>query len=117
MTSTSRYVHGTHPEEQRRLADLNALVNRASLAALEPQRGERSLDVGSGLGQFARAEALAHEAGEGSLVEFRAGDALALPLAPAEWGSFDLAHARFLLEHVPAPQDVVNGMARAVRSG
>ena len=139
MTSTSRYVHGTHPEEQRRLADLNALVNQASLAALAPKRGERALDVGAGLGQFARAlaratgtrvlaverspeqlaraEALAEEAGEGALVEFRAGDALALPLSPAEWGSFDLAHARFLLEHVPSPQDVVNGMARAVRSG
>ena len=139
MTSPSRYVHGTHPEEQRRLADLNALVNQASLAALAPKRGERALDVGSGLGQFARAlaratgtrvlaversgeqlaraEALAEEAGEGALVEFRAGDALALPLSSAEWGSFDLAHARFLLEHVPAPQDVVNAMARAVRSG
>ena len=139
MTSTSRYVHGTHPEEQRRLADLNALVNQASLAALQPKRGERALDVGSGLGQFARAlaqatgtrvvgverspeqlaraEALASEAGEGGLVEFRAGDALALPLSSSEWGSFDLAHARFLLEHVPEPQEVVNGMARAVRSG
>ena len=139
MTSTSRYVHGTHPEEQQRLADLNALVNRASLAALEPKRGERALDVGSGLGQFARAlalatgtrvvgverspeqltraEALAHEAGEGGLVDFRAGDALALPLSSSEWGSFDLAHARFLLEHVPEPQEVVNGMARAVRAG
>jgi ubiquinone/menaquinone biosynthesis C-methylase UbiE len=139
MTSTSRYVHGTHPEEQRRLADLNALVNRASLAALEPRPGEVALDVGSGLGQFtralaratgarvvgverspeqlARAEALAHEAGEGSLVDFRAGDAMALPLAADEWGSFDLAHARFLLEHVPEPQEVVSGMARAVRSG
>jgi len=139
MTSTSRYVHGTHPEEQQRLADLNALVNRASLAALEPKRGERALDVGSGLGQFARAlalatgtrvvgverspeqllraEALAHEAGEGGLVDFRAGDAMALPLSPSEWGSFDLAHARFLLEHVPEPQEVVNGMARAVRAG
>src|SRR5262249_32320667 len=50
-------------------------------------------------------------------VEFRAGDALNLPLSPSEWGSFDLAHARFLLEHVPAPQDVVNAMAHAVRSG
>src|SRR5262249_19145424 len=139
MTSTSRYLHGTHPEEQQRLADLNALVNRASLAVLAPRPGERALDVGSGLGQFARelaratgtrvvgverspeqlarAEALAQEAGDASLVEFRAGDALALPLAPAEWGSFDLAHARFLLEHVPAPQDVVSAMARAVRPG
>lgn len=139
MTPTSRYVHGTHPEEQRRLADLNVLVNRASLEALAARRGERALDVGSGLGQFARAlahatgervvaverspeqlaraEALAAEAGEGALVDFRAGDALALPLSASEWGGFDLAHARFLLEHVPAPQEVVNAMARAVRSG
>lgn len=139
MTTTSRYVHGTHPEEQRRLADLNVLVNRASLAELAPQPGENALEVGSGLGQFARelarttgvrvvaversseqiarAEALAQAAGEGTLVDFRIGDALALPLVPAEWGSFALAHARFLLEHVPAPQEVVNAMARAVRAG
>jgi SAM-dependent methyltransferase len=139
MTPTSRYVHGTHPEEQRRLADLNALVNRVSLDALAARAGERALDVGSGLGQFARllahatgervvaverspeqlarAEALAADAGERALVDFRAGDALALPLAPDEWGGFDLAHARFLLEHVPAPQEVVSEMARAVRPG
>ena len=139
MTTTSRYVHGTHPEEQRRLADLNSLVNRASLAALAPRPGERALDVGSGLGQLAReiaratgtrvigierspeqiarAEALAHEAGESTLVEFRAGDALAMPLTSAEWGSFDLAHARFVLEHVPEPLNVVRAMVRAVRPG
>lgn len=139
MPQTSGYVHGTHPEEQRRLADLNALVNRASLEALAPRPGERALDVGSGLGQLARliaratgervvaierspeqlarALALATDAGEGGLVDFRAGDALAMPLAGSEWGSFDLAHARFLLEHVPAPQEVVNSMARAVRQG
>src|SRR5262245_36909445 len=102
MTRTSRYVHGTHPGEQRRLADLNTLVNRASLAAIEARPGERALDVGSGLGQFARALALvtgervvaverspeqlaralalAADAGESTLVDFRAGDALALPL-------------------------------------
>src|ERR1044072_1350922 len=138
MTPTSRYVHGTHPEEQRRLADLNALVNHASLEALAATPGERALDVGSGLGQFARAlarvtgervvaverspeqiaraVALAADAGEEPLVDFRAGDALSLPLARAEWGSFDLAHARFLLEHVPGPQEVVNAMGRAVRT-
>src|SRR5690348_1331123 len=125
MTPTSRYVHGTHPEEQRRLADLNTLINRGSLDALAPLPGERALDVGSGLGQFARAlaratgtrvvaverspeqiaraVALAADAGEGDLVEFRSGDALALPLAAGEWGTFDLAHTRFLLEHVPLP--------------
>jgi len=139
MTETSRYVHGTHPEEQRRLSDLNTLLNRGSADALVARPGERMLEVGSGLGQFARvvaratgqrviaversaeqiesARALAAEAGEDALVEFRQGDAAALPLAPGEWGTFDLAHARFLLEHVPAPHAVVAQMARAVRSG
>jgi len=139
MVPSTGYVHGTHPEEQRRLADLNGLANRASLEALAPRSGERALEVGAGLGQFARdlaratavsvvaverseaqlarARELAEAAGESALVEFRAGDALALPLAEHEWGSFDLAHARFLLEHVAAPQDVVRGMARAVRPG
>jgi ubiquinone/menaquinone biosynthesis C-methylase UbiE len=139
MTRTPGYIHGTHPEEQQRLADLNSLVNRVSIETLEPRKGERVLDVGGGLGQFARALAratgervvmversdaqleramsLAAEAGEERLVDFRAGDAAQLPLASAEWGTFDLAHARFLLEHVPAPQAVVDAMARAVRPG
>jgi len=136
---TSHYVHGTHPEEQRRLSELNTLLNRGSAEALAARPGERMLEVGSGLGQFARdvaratgervvaversaeqldrARALAAEAGESGLVEFRQGDAAALPLAEREWGSFDLVHARFLLEHVPAPQAVVAQMARAVRPG
>jgi len=142
MTRTpppSGYVHGTHPEEQQRLADMNALINRASLGALAPRPGERTLDVGSGLGQLtrdiarataaptvgversaeqlSRALELARAAGEAALVEFRAGDALALPLTASEWGTFDCAHTRFLLEHVPDPQAVVAEMARAVRSG
>lgn len=139
MTTTSRYVHGTHPEEQRRLADLNALVNQATLDAIRPGRGERTLDVGSGLGQLARsiaratgervvgidrsaaqiarARTLAAAQGESGFVEFREGDAMELPLASHEWGMFDLAHARFLLEHLPKPQVVVNAMARAVKPG
>lgn len=43
------------------------------------------------------------EQGEGGMIELRAGDAMRPPLAEAEWGSFDLAHARFVLEHVPDP--------------
>ncbi len=135
----SSYVHGTHPEEQRRLADLNAIVNRESLVAMSPVPGESVLEVGAGLGQFARdvaratgarvlaiersdeqlarARALAQEAGEDALVEFRAGDALALPLAENELGTFDAAHARFLLEHVTDPQEAVRQMSAAVRPG
>jgi SAM-dependent methyltransferase len=142
MTSTrSRYLHGTHPREQKRLARLNTLINRASLRELAIGGGERILEVGSGLGQFARdmaraagpggrvigiersreqiagAGRAARSAGETGLVEWRPGDALDLPLRRGEWGRFDLAHARFLLEHVPDPLRVVRGMVRAVRPG
>jgi SAM-dependent methyltransferase len=50
-------------------------------------------------------------------VEFRKGDAESLELKKEEWGSFNLAHARFILEHVRQPEKVVEGMTRAVRSG
>lgn len=137
--TTSRYVHGTDPAEQARLSLLNDLLNAACLREARVRPGERVLDVGAGLGQLtrglaraagcpalaverspeqrARAEALARTDGEASLVEWRGGDALALPLGDAEWGTFDLGHARFILEHVPAPEQVVAQLARAVRPG
>ena len=139
--SDHHYVHGTDPEEQRRLSRLNALLNASSLGALDLRGGERLLDVGSGLGQFSRmlarkagptgrvvaverseeqlAEALrqARKEGEEGLLDFRRGDAVGLPLGYDEWGSFDVAHARFLLEHVRDPLAVVRSMVRAVRPG
>ena len=51
------------------------------------------------------------------LVELREGDVYSLPLRDDEWGSFDVVHTRFLLEHVPDPQAVVDEMVRAVRPG
>ncbi len=137
----SRYLHGTAPVEQRRLSRLNELINRAALRELGLAGGERILEVGSGLGQFARrmaraagpagrvlgiersreqiagAKRAARADGEEGLAEWRRGDALDLPLRRSEWGTFDVAHARFLLEHVPEPRRVVEGMLRAVRPG
>ena len=137
----SQYVHGTTAEEQRRLSVLNDLLNESSLSALALEGGERVLDVGAGLGQLTRAMAravgpsgrvvgiersarqiaeatrLARAAGEERLLELREGDVMELELAPGEWGSFDVAHARFILEHVPAPERVVRAMVRAVRVG
>ncbi len=137
----SRYLHGTAPEEQERLALMNRLLNHSSLRELSLRPGERILEVGSGLGQFARemarqvgpggrvlgiersgeqiaeGERRARREGEEGLIEMRRGEALTPPLAEAEWGSFDVAHARFLLEHVPDPLGVVRAMVRAVRPG
>jgi SAM-dependent methyltransferase len=133
------YIHGTGAAEQRRLSRLNDLLNAGSLRELAPRAGERVLDVGCGQGQLARAisratgvqvvgverdaaqaaraRALASEAGEGGLLDVRLGDAAELPLAAAEVGAFDVAHARFVLEHVRDPLAVVRAMVRAVRPG
>jgi SAM-dependent methyltransferase len=140
----STYVHGTEPEEQDRLARLNELLNVRSLDALALGGGERVLDLGSGLGQMARGMARrgaksvlgversaaqiararehAREGGDQPLldagrVEFREGDAAAPPLSDAEWGAFDVAHTRFLLEHLVDPLAAVRAMVRAVRPG
>lgn len=137
--TSSEYLHGTDPEEQRRLSLLNDLLNAGSLRELGLRGGERILDVGSGLGQLSRAmanetgvrvigversaeqiaeaERLAREAGEASFVEFRQGDASRLPLADEEWGTFDVVHTRFVLEHLREPLPVVQAMARAARPG
>jgi ubiquinone/menaquinone biosynthesis C-methylase UbiE len=138
MKEGGEYVHGSDPSEQQRLSLLNDLMNETSLRGMGLQPGERVLDVGSGLGQLAclmaravaptglvvgveRDEAQMLEArrlaGAESAVEFRQGEAAALPLAADEWGAFDVAHARFLLEHVPKPQAVVDAMHRAVKPG
>ena len=141
MTTTGVYIHGTEPDEQRRLSILNDLLNEGSLSVLALRPGEHVLDVGSGLGQLTRAMAravapggrvigversaeqlsvahrLAGEAGEGDRVDLREGDATDLPLAPDEWDMFDVAHARFLLEHLPQPLDAVRTMVGAIRPG
>ena len=63
------------------------------------------------------ARRLASQADEDDAVEFRQGEATRLPLRDDEWGTFDVAHARFVLEHVPDPAAVVRELVRAVRPG
>lgn len=140
MPSTS-YVHGTSAEEQARLSAMNEQINEGCLRELALTAGESVLDVGSGLGQLSRdigkavgengrvlgierderqlaeAERQAQASGEADLVEFRQGDALNLPLGPDEWATFDVAFARFILEHVCDPLAVVRQMVAAVRTG
>ncbi len=138
---TELYIHGSEPDEQRRLSRLNDLLNEASLRELGLRGGETLLDVGCGIAQFTRAMARAAgssgrvigverdpaqleearkqaaSAGETETVELRQGDALDLPLRAEEWGTIDVVHARYLLEHVPDPLAVVQTMARAARPG
>ncbi|MHC4082032.1 MAG: methyltransferase domain-containing protein [Planctomycetota bacterium] len=135
------YVHGTDAGEQRRLTLMNRLINEPSLQRLGLAGGERILDVGCGLAQFTRAMARAAGSGgrvvgverdadqldegrrqaeadgETGLVELRPGDALALPLSDEEWGSFDVVHSRFLLEHLADPRRAVGQMVWAARPG
>lgn len=137
----SHYIHGSQPDEQRRLSLLNSFLNEGSIRELGLMGERRILDVGSGLGQFTRdmsrlagagavvvgverdvsqlaeARRLAESAGEQTLCDFRQGSAEELPLSPGEWNSFDLCHTRFVLEHVPRPDVVVSQMVRAARPG
>lgn len=136
----SSYLHGTAPDEQDRLSRLNGVLNEQCLRELGLAAGQRVLDVGSGLGQLSRgmarlvgpgrvvgversdaqldqARRLAADDHEAGAVDFRRGDAARLPLRDDEWGTFDVAHGRFILEHVTDPAAVVDAMVRAVRPG
>jgi SAM-dependent methyltransferase len=120
---------------------MNSLINDRCLSILQLRGESLVLDVGAGTGQFTRLMATQlpsssrivavernpeqrdaalsmAEAGEpGCTVDFRLGDAFDLPLEAAERGQFDLAHTRFLLEHVSDPLGVVREMVNAVRPG
>jgi SAM-dependent methyltransferase len=135
------YIHGSSAPERERLALMNDLINDDCLEALDLSDEELVLDLGAGTGIFTRrmaavlpaaarivgierdpaqleaACAAQPEANAACIVEYRQGDAAGPPLEAGEWGQFDLAHARFLLEHVAEPLAVVRQMVDAVRPG
>ena len=135
----STYIHGTHPEEQERLSLLNTLINDRCISLLDIAPGARIIDFGSGLGQFTMrmgmltgpggyclgierdTAQLTHarkdlQASGLTQIEYRQGNVEDINLGNEE-GSFDLAHARFILEHVSHPEKVVQAMRRAIKSG
>jgi SAM-dependent methyltransferase len=67
--------------------------------------------------QISEALKQADAAGERDLLDLRRGEVESPPLRDGEWGTFDVAHARFVLEHVQDPLRVVRVMARSIRSG
>ena len=132
MAQEPAYLHGTSPDEQARLSLLNQLINDGAMRELALKGGERIVDFASGLGQLSQAMARAAgvklvgiersaeqlaRAPRDPLLDLRRGDVTDPPLRPEEWGQFDVAHARFILEHVQDPLRVVRQMVRAVRPG
>jgi ubiquinone/menaquinone biosynthesis C-methylase UbiE len=126
----STYIHGTEPGEQQRLAALNRLTNREFIKFLKIRPDMHVLEVGSGLGLLAadvasasanvqvvgleRSPAQIAAAIEAVSVRYVQGDAHNLGF---EDESFDLVYARYLLEHVADPVEVLKEMRRVVRAG
>ncbi|HET9676059.1 MAG TPA: methyltransferase domain-containing protein [Solirubrobacterales bacterium] len=129
----SEFTHQTESFARNRIA--TAAETLGVLVDLVPADAEASwLEVACGPAAIARAlaakvgrvtgidltpamvEKACEEAGRVGIgnAEFSVGDATALEFAD---GSFDGAVTRFSLHHIPAPQRVLEEMARVVRSG
>jgi SAM-dependent methyltransferase len=124
------YIHGTGTGEQQRLAALNRLTNAPFVEFLRVGPQMRVLEVGSGLGILA-----GDVAASAPQVRVTGVERSAAQLAAAIWppgvvfakgdahrlgfpdSTFDIAYARYLLEHVARPADVLREMRRVTRPG
>ena len=135
------YIHGFSKSEQQRLSAMQDILNQRQIERMDFADVNRVLDVGSGLGQLTslirqqlpedavvvgieKSEEQRHAAIElardnhvTKTIEFRAGDALRLPLTENEFESFDLVHGRFILEHLRQPQLAIEQMTNAAKPG
>ncbi|MEE2888443.1 MAG: methyltransferase domain-containing protein [Planctomycetota bacterium] len=141
QVSPSHDPQVANPQELDRLLRLNRFLNQECLDRLGLKPGERVLEVGSGLGLFARGMArtvggtppvvcveynegriyrsleLAASDGEESLIDMRQGDLYSLPLREEEFGTFDLVHCRFVMSRVSHPQRAIETLMPALRPG
>jgi len=123
----------TWQKERDRLGALEALFDGSSrrlLAALDLRPGMRCLELGCGAGGIAvwladqvglTGHVLATDLdtrfvdGQGRAnLDVLTHDVVADPLAE---GSFDLIHARAVLEHIPAREDVLRALVSALKPG
>lgn len=130
--SEAKYIHGTNPEEQNRLAKLNEMTNSSFLEFLELSPDSRVLEVGSGLGilahevarriphgkvvglEYSREQLQIAERRRGENLSFRQGDARELPF---ENDAFDVVYCRYVLEHLSDPARALSEMHRVLRPG
>jgi ubiquinone/menaquinone biosynthesis C-methylase UbiE len=124
------YIHGTTPDEQERLATLNRLSNPPYVAFLDVNKGDKVLEIGSGLGILALDVAKAYDATVtgieiseqqlslartlGGNIEFIQGDAHHLPF---DDDTFDVVYSRYILEHVADPLQVMREALRVLKPG
>jgi SAM-dependent methyltransferase len=134
---TEDYLHGYTAEEQKRLREQSRILGESVFRRVSFPPGSRVLEVGCGVGaqtelllerfpeirvcsvdreEAQLAQARINLAGHpgASRVEFRKGDAKALPFKD---GEFDGSFICWMLEHVPGPEAVLAEVKRCLKPG
>jgi ubiquinone/menaquinone biosynthesis C-methylase UbiE len=135
MTERPEYIFSNVHDaaEHKRLRSIESIFDPVTQRWLEEAglgAGSRALEVGAGAGSIAAWMAdKVGEAGYVTAVDLNArflknlsapnlktveSDIIPAPLEP---GFFDIAHARYLLVHVPDPVQALNAMAAALKTG